>query len=170
MTAAARPLPPSLVPVLPPKLAAAGQEFCVYGTEYLPLQANAVRQQASFKVGEDHAFLIVAAARLYLTEGNAIIANDEALALVTMGPVSSSQQLIQPTAPLVNDSPVDNWFGIGKAWSYWSYPFCVRPNETFVVALTNLEAVARNYRLSFIGAKLYRSRGVDPWAWARGGF
>jgi hypothetical protein len=87
-----------------------------------------------------------------------------------MGPASSQQQIIQPTAMLANDSPLDNWFGTGQAWCYWSYPMCVRPTETWVVQLTNLEATARNYRLSFIGAKLYRSRTVDPWAFCRGGF
>lgn len=162
--------PPSLVPVLPPRLVGAGRELVVYGVEFLPLAVSANRQAASFKVEEDHAFLIVAMNAFLTTADNAAIALQEMRALVTIYHESDRQQVIQPTVPLANDAPLENLFGSGQAWNYLSYPWIVRPNDTVTVLLSNLEATARNYRLSFIGCRIYRSRAVDPWAYFRGGF
>lgn len=171
MTAATNPVldPRGLVPFLPPKLEAAGHDFGIYGVEFLPLGVSA-RASATFTVAEDHAFLIVAANALLTTADNAIITPQEFLALVTLYRQGGPKANTQATVPGANDSPMDNWFGTGKQWAYWGLPYILAPHETLVVTLTNLEATARNYRLSFIGCRLYRSAVMDPWDFAKDGF
>jgi hypothetical protein len=163
------------VQLLPPKLEAAAQEFGIYGVEFLPLPAAASppRSTQVFEVDEDHAFLIVAANVSYLSNANAVIGPADGTpipALVTMGLQGAARQIIQQTIPRANDSPIDNWFGTGKQWCYWPMPVIVPPGRAWVVQMTNLEAVTRNFRLSFIGARLWRSRVVDPWGWCRDGW
>jgi len=154
----------SYAAILPAPLLAAPKDFFVYGCEFLPLAAS-VRQNAAFQVNEDSAFLIVAAARLYLTDANAIIAGDQALALVNIIDSGSGRSLISQTTA-GNDSPLDNWFGTGKNPAYWPFPKILRPNTQVTVQLTNLEATARNYRLSFIGFKIFRDSANDAFAFA----
>lgn len=151
---------------LPPVLEAAGKDLFVYGVEFLPLALSANRQSAQFEVAEDSAFLIVAGAAFKTTSADATLATDM-LALVNVYVASSRQQIVQPTQPGGNDPPLENWFGSGQAPMYWSIPKIIRPGETVVVQLTNLEATARNYRLSFLGCHLYRSRVADPWSYFR---
>ena len=163
------------VQYLPPPLDTAAQEFAIFGVEYLPLPANTAppKRTAFFDTDEDSAFLIVAANVLYTSNADAVIgpaATTPIPALVTMGMLGSSRRIIEPTRPLANDSPIDNWFGTGKQWCYWPLPILIPPSATWVVQMTNLEAVTRNFRLSFIGAKLYRSAVVDPWAFCRNGW
>lgn len=164
-----------LKPFLPPRVQAAPQDFGIYGVEFLPLAGAAVRQQATFTVEEDHAFLIVAASVLYTTGDDQVVGAGVGTpipALVTLRTLVSGRQFTQHIVRGANmdDSPIDNWFGTGKSWMYWSLPVILQPKDTFVVLLTNLEAVAHNYRLSFIGARLYRKPSMDPWAFFRGGW
>lgn len=168
MTAA--PLDRTRLAFLPPTVEPAPQDFFIYGVEFLPLAANAVRQVAVFEVDEDHAFLIVAGAREYLTNADAIVANDQALANISFAIIGSGRGFNQATRPLLNDVPIDNWFGTGKNPCLWMWPIILPPNTRFQVALTNLEAVSRNYRISFIGCKLYRVAAMDPWAYFRTGW
>jgi hypothetical protein len=155
----------SYAAILPPPLLTAPKDFFVYGCEYLPLAISAVKQAASFQVQEDSAFLIVAAARLYLTNADAIIASDQALALVNVIDSGAGRSLISQTTA-GNDSPIDNWFGTGKNPAYWPFPKILRPNSVVTVQLTNLEATARNYRLSFLGFKIFRTGANDPYSFA----
>ena len=106
---------------------------------------------------------IVAAARLFLTSADAVIAGDQALALVNVIDSGSGRSLIAQTTA-GNDSPLDNWFGTGKNPAYWPFPKILRPNSVVTVQLTNLEATARNYRLSFIGFKIFRSGANDAFS------
>ena len=155
----------SYAAILPPPLLTAPKDFFVYGCEFLPLAASAVKASATFQVQEDSAFLIVAAARLYLTNADAIIASDQALALVNVIDSGSGRSLIAQTTA-GNDSPIDNWFGTGKNPAYWPFPKILRPNSVVTVQLTNLEATARNYRISFIGFKIFRTGANDPFSFA----
>ena len=158
---------PDTLAYLPPNLEAAGKDPMVYGVEYLPLAVSAIRQRAQFVVAEDAAFLIVAAAAFKTTDTDGTLAGDM-LALVNVSLASSRQSIIQTTQPGQNLPPLENFFGSGQQPMYWSVPKIIRPGEIVVVELTNLEATARNYRLSFFGCHLYRARVNDPWAWTRG--
>ncbi len=156
----------SYAAILPPPLLTAPKDFFVYNIEFLPLAISAVKQPATFQVQEDSAFLIVAAARLYLTSADAIIAGDQALSLVNVIDSGSGRSIIAQTTA-GNDSPLDNWFGTGKNPAYWPFPKILRPNSVVTVQLTNLEATARNYRLSFIGFKIFRSPANDAFAFSQ---
>ncbi len=164
------------VEFLPPPLREAGKEIGIYGVEFIPIEARGPtgRLRASFKVEEDHAFLITQGAVFYTQAATdapvGVPANTPIPALVTMGTLDSNQQIIQPTMPGANNSPIDNWFGFGKQPCYWSLPKLLAPDATFAVELTNLEAAARNYRLSFIGIRLYRARSIDPFSFCRRGW
>jgi hypothetical protein len=155
----------SYAAILPPPLLHAPKDFFVYGVEFLPLAISANRQSATFQVQEDSAFLIIAAARLYLTSADAIVASDQALALVNVIDSGSGRSLIAQTTG-GNDQPIDNWFGTGKNPAYWPFPKILRPSSVVTVQLTNLEATARNYRLSFIGFKIFRSGATDPFGFS----
>jgi hypothetical protein len=124
-----------------------------------------VKQAATFAVQEDSAFLIVAGARLYLDSSDGVIAGDQALALINVIDSGSGRSLIAQTTA-GNDSPIENWFGTGKNPAYWPFPKILRPNSVVTVQLTNLEATARNYRLSFLGFKIFRSGSVDAFNFA----
>jgi hypothetical protein len=164
------------VEFLPPPLRDAGKEIGIYGVEFIPIEARgaAGRLRASFKVEEDHAFLITQGAVFYtqaVTDAPVgVPAATPIPALVTMGMLDSEQRIIQPTVPGANDSPIDNWFGVGQEPCYWSVPKLLPPNAIFFVELTNLEAAARNYRLSFIGIRIYRARSIDPFSFCRKGW
>ena len=155
----------SYAAILPEPLLRNPKDFFVYNVEFLPLAVSAVKATATFQVQEDSAFLIVAAARLYLTNADAVIAGDQALALVNVIDSGSGRALIAQTTA-GNDSPIDNWFGTGKNPAYWPFPKILRPNSVVTVQLTNLEATARNYRLSFLGFKIFRSTAADSFAFA----
>lgn len=156
----------SYAAILPDKLLAAPKDFFVYNCEFLPLGVSAIRQASTFQIQEDSAFLIVAAARSYLTNADAIIAGDQPLALVDVVDSGSGRSLIAQTQPGGNDSFLGNWFGTGLNPAYWPFPKILRPNSVVTVRLTNLEATARNYRLSFIGFKIFRDPSSDPFAFA----
>lgn len=164
------------VELLPPPLRDAGKELGIYGVEFIPIEARgaAGRLRATFKVEEDHAFYITHGAVCYTqavtdaTVGPPL--TTPIPALVTMGVVGSADRIIEQTQPLANDSPLDNWFGFGQRPCYWSLPKLLPPNTLFFVELTNLEAVARNYRLSFIGIRIYRARSIDPFSFCRKGW
>lgn len=164
------------VELLPPPLRDAGKELGIYGVEFIPIEARgpAGRLRASFKVEENHAFLITQGAVFYTQAGTDVAVGPPFTtpipSLVTMGELGSNRQIIQRTMPGANNSPIDNWFGFGQAPMYWSLPVLLRPNAVWAVELTNLEAAARNYRLSFIGIRIYRARSVDPWAFCRNGW
>jgi hypothetical protein len=171
MTAAVNPAinPRGLVPFLPPKLQAAGQDFGIYGVEFLPLGSLA-RAQQSFKVEQDHAFLIVAANAFLTTADDVAVTPQEMRALVTMWRLSGPKAAVQPTDPGINDAPLENWFGSGQQWCFWSLPYVMGPSDSLIVTLTNLERTPRNYRLSFIGARCWRSAVMDAYDFCRNGF
>lgn len=164
------------VELLPPPLRDAGKEFGIYGVEFLPIEARgpAGRLRARFEVDENHAFLITHGAVFYTQAGTdapvGVPADTPIPCLITMGLLDSNQQMIQPTMPGANNSPLDNWFGDGKQPMAWSVPKLLPPNGIFAVELTNLEAAARNFRLSFLGIRIFRSRAADPFGFCRNGW
>src|SRR2546423_2224756 len=182
-----RNIPPSMpwpsitayMALLPEPLLSAPKDFFIYTVPFgigglgTTLAVSAVNQQDTVQIQDDSAFLIVAGARAYLTTGDAAIAGDQALALISVVDSGSGRQLVGAGSRTGGSQTyIENWFGTGKSPAYWPYPKIVKPNATLTVQLTNLEATARHYEIAFIGFKIFRHGGVDATAFATvpGGF
>lgn len=166
----------SYAALLPPPLLDAPKDFFIYTVPFgiggLGVQLGAgagVTAQASVQIQDDSAFLIVSGARAYLTTADAPIAGDQALALISVVDSGSGRQLVGAGGSSGGSSTyIENWFGTGKNPAYWPFPKIVKPSATLTVQLTNLEATARHYEICFIGFKIFRNGGVDPYAFATG--
>lgn len=163
--------------LLPEPLLNAPKDFFIYTVPFgiggLGTQlgsGSGVTAQASVQIQDDSAFLIVSGARAYLTTGDAAIAGDQALALISVVDSGSGRQIVGAGSSSGGSATyIENWFGTAKNPAYWPFPKIVKPSATLTVTLTNLEANARHYEIAFIGFKIFRNGGVDPYAFATSG-
>jgi hypothetical protein len=169
MTAAGVVAVPAMEPLLPPAMQRAGWEFGIYGVEFLPIGAGA-RASASFKVEEDHAFLITHAAALLTDNTDGVVTPQEFRCLVNLSRLHSNRANTAPMMTTGNDQPMEALFGTGSSPCAWPQPLVLGPNDSLLVQLTSLHVNPRNYRLSFLGARIFRARAADPFGFCRNGW
>ncbi|MEE8177701.1 MAG: hypothetical protein V3T65_06880 [Acidobacteriota bacterium] len=135
--------------MLPRRLWAKTKDFFVYGTEFLPLAANAVSANREIQIQSDSHFVIMAA----------VIVATSVDDLTTVGPPIPQTARLFDTGSgreLQNhDVHVDNYFGTAILPAYWTYPKLIKAASTFRTELTNLSATAANVRVDFWGFKIF---------------
>ncbi|MGH7166468.1 MAG: hypothetical protein ACREIS_13195 [Nitrospiraceae bacterium] len=124
------------------------KDFFVYSSDFIPLAAGGTATQ-DIAVQADSDFVIIAGVRVYTTTGDVAIAGDFFPALVTIRDSGSGRQLM--------DRPVhaQNLFGTAQLPAYWPFPKLIRASSTVSTTLQNLEATARNIRISYWGFKVF---------------
>lgn len=137
-------LPPSgVLGWLPPQFWQTIKEFYSYGVNFLPLTANGtLTENISIQASTDFILLYLA---MTATQEDNTTPLAFAPALVQIRDASSGNDLFQ------TPQHVENTFGTGREPAVLAVPYYFRANSTIQVTLQNLENVARNYRLSFIG-------------------
>ncbi|MFA6118259.1 MAG: hypothetical protein WC729_30010 [Sphingomonas sp.] len=139
-----RVVPPSgVLGWLPPQFWRTIKEFYTYGVNFLPIAASGTSTETiSIQGSTDFVLLYVA---MTATSEDNLTPLAFAPALVQLRDASSGNDLFQ------TPQHVENVFGTGREPGILAVPYFLRANSALQVTLQNLEAVARNYRLSFIG-------------------
>jgi hypothetical protein len=122
-------------------------DYFVYGTDFLPLNANATVQN-SININGDSAFVILSAVLVETDVLNTTFLAQRPL-LFGLQDTGSGRNLMN--TPM----HADNWFGTAELPKYWDIPKILAPNSTFNVTAINLEAVNRNVRVAFHGIKIF---------------
>lgn len=123
------------------------KDFFIYTVEFLPLAASATASQ-SVNVQSDSHFLIEFVTGTVTDVANAVfVASPPELILITDS--GSGRQFM--------DRPVHwlNLFGTAQLPGVLPFPKIINAGSTISVQIQNLEAVARNVRISFIGFKVF---------------
>jgi hypothetical protein len=123
------------------------KDFFIYGVDFLPLALSATATR-DIAIQADSDFLIVAGVRLYSTNVDGPITTPSIATVQIVDSGSGRSLFNQP-------QHVDNVFGTAQLPAYWPMPKLVRMSSTLSTTLSNLEAVARNYRLAYWGFKVF---------------
>lgn len=141
------------ISLLPPQYQRAWREgrmtpdYFVYVAEILPLPASGTGV-ATFNIEADSDFAWLYGTRFVTDSANA---NPQANVLETVNiRDSGSGRVLSNTAVAM-----DNYFGTVQQPNVLAQPKLFRAGGTVQVTVQNLEAVARNVRLAFHGAKLF---------------
>jgi hypothetical protein len=140
--------PPSpWMQILPRELWRKRKDGFVFHLDFTPLAASGT-STLPVNISADADFVIIYGTRIVTDVANtAFVANVPELVSITdtgAGRGLSSSAI-----------HVDEWFGTAQLPAYWAYPKFLRANSSLSVTLQNLEAVARNVRLSFHGFKVF---------------
>ena len=122
-------------------------DYFVYGTDFVPLGANATVQNA-ININGDSAFVIL----------SAVLVETDVLNTTFLAQRPLQFQLLDTgSGRNLANTPIhaDNWFGTAELPKYWDIPKILAPNSTFNVIAINLEAVNRNVRVAFHGIKIF---------------
>lgn len=146
-------LPNPFLYTLPEELWDKQKDFFGYtatftGANVLPASASAT---VSTSIQSDSAFIIV---------GASLLASDITDA-AALGYVPQTVQISdQASGRTFFDAPtaVMNVFGSGAQPAYWAMPKLVMPASTISTTLNNLEATARNVRITYWGFKVFNVR------------
>lgn len=132
---------------LPRKLWRRAKDFFVYSAEFLPLPAS---ETATFEtaIQADSDFLAVAVTRVVTDVANLVFSVDVP-ELVTIFDAGSGRNLMDRAIH------IDNLMGTARLPSYWPMPKIFRANSTITTTVQNLEAVARNVRIAYLGFKVF---------------
>ena len=127
------------------------KDFFVYSIEFVPLAASAT-STTSIQIQADSAFLITMGTVVVTDTTNAtFISNIPELILIT--DAGSGRQLSDKAVHM------NNLFGTAQLPAVWPFPKIMAPSSTLAATLQNLEATARNVRLSFWGFKVFGFTG-----------
>lgn len=132
---------------LPRELWGLEKDFFIYTANFLPLAISATAT-TDIAIQSDSDFVIVACVQLVLTDADAGPAL-QPLATVTLLDAGSGRQLMDRAVA------VENLYGTAQRPAYLPMPKLIKRASTFSTTLTNLEATARNYRLSYWGFKIF---------------
>jgi hypothetical protein len=122
-------------------------DYFVYGCTYEPLNANATTQR-NIAISGDADFCILSAVLVETAEDNTTFVVNSPI-LFTLKDSGSGRELSNEA------THADNWFGTAQLPKYWDVPKILTRNSTFTVTAQNLEATARNVRVSFHGFKIF---------------
>lgn len=127
--------------------------FFIYEQDFLPLAVSQTTV-GNIQIQNDSHFLCVGAAALVTTVDNLTIVNAESNAnasakLVLITDVGSGMPLSQTPVP------IDNLFGTAQRLATWAIPKLFKAGGTIATQIQNLEATARNVRISYWGIRLY---------------
>jgi hypothetical protein len=115
--------------------------------DFTPLALSAT-QTLGLNITADADFVILYGTRIVTAVDNTtFVANVPEL--VTLVDTGAGRQLMSSAVH------IDELFGTGQLPAYWSFPKLMRAGSTLSVTLQNLEATARNVRLSFHGFKVF---------------
>lgn len=131
---------------VPPQLRGRDKDAFIYTVEFLPLAAGGTAT-GNISIQADSGFLAMDLVRVVTDTGNTTFLTN-APALINVADAGSGRNLM--------DRPVhvDNLLGTVQLPGRW-YPRFFSASSTIIVQLQNLEAVDRNYRISFIGFKVF---------------
>lgn len=118
-----------------------------------PLAAS-LAQSGDFKVDGATWFCILGAVATVRDTTNATILTNVPQLVQIQDQTQNLNFYSQPTDFM-------NVFGTGQEPAWWSLPRIINPAGTVQVTLTNLEATARNVRITFKGFKIY-NRDLTP--------
>lgn len=122
-------------------------DYNVYGTDFLPLGVSATVQNP-INISGTAAFCILSAVLVETATDNTTLLAFAPL-LFRLRDTGSNRELSNIAVA------ANNWFGTAQEPKYWDVPKIIAPNSTFIVEAQNLEAVARNVRVSFHGFNIY---------------
>lgn len=131
---------------VPVQLRGRDKDAFIYSVEFLPLAASGTAT-GNISIQADSGFLAMDLVRVVTdTLDTTFLTN--APALVNVADAGSGRNLM--------DRPVhvDNLLGTVQLPGRW-YPRFFSASSTIIVQIQNLEATARNYRISFIGFKIF---------------
>jgi hypothetical protein len=133
---------------LPDNLKGRDKDFFVYTTEFLPLAAGATTTNA-INTQADSDFLVLAGVRtVFNTDNTTLVASPPAL--VTISDAGAGRSFMDRAVHL------ENLFGTAQLPAFWPYPKFWSGGSSIAVTLQNLDgANGRNYRLSFLGFKVF---------------
>jgi len=127
------------------------KDFFIYSIEFTPLAASGT-STVSIQIQADSAFLITMATIVVTDTANAVFISNIP-ELVTLTDAGSGRQLSDKAVH------VNNIFGTAQLPAVWPFPKIMAPSSTLSATLQNLEATARNVRLSFWGFKVFGFTG-----------
>lgn len=118
-----------------------------YTADFLPLPASTTRT-VNVNITSDAHFVVL--------QGKMVVTSSDNLTLLSFPPALCLLTLTSTGRQLESSAVhVLSMFGTGAEPAYWAYPLLVEAGSTLTVQLQNLEAVDRNYRLSFDGFKVF---------------
>jgi hypothetical protein len=136
---------------LPPKYQAMDAFAYNYGVDFTPLPAS-LTQTGNITINTDADFVILATVAVVTAVTN--------LTRLTFVPQMVQMSDTGSGASFFNQSThFHNAFGTAEDPCIWRQPRVIDRGSTLTVTLQNQEAVDRNVRLFFCGAKLYAARG-----------
>lgn len=125
-------------------------DYNVYGTDFLPLVANATTQNP-INISGTAAFVVLSAVLVETATDNTTLLAFAPL-LFRLRDTGSNRELSNIAIHAAN------WFGSAEQPKYWDVPKIIAPNSTFIVEAQNLQAVDRNVRVAFHGFNIYNFR------------
>lgn len=132
---------------LPPEMSQRARDFFLVTAEILPLAASGSGAD-TISINDDADFLIVAGTGVVTSVDNATFLANVPI-LVELKDSGSGRDMM--------DAPVhwNNIFGTAQYPAIWPYPKLIRRASSLTVKCTNLEATARNVRVTFHGFKVF---------------
>jgi hypothetical protein len=123
------------------------KDFFVYSAEFTPLGASTT-SSFTISIQADSDFLILAGVRVVTDTGNTTFVSNVPQ-LVTITDTGAGRTFMDRAVHM------DNLFGTAQLPALWPYPKFVQGASALSVTLQNLDATARNVRLSFLGFKIF---------------
>src|SRR5574341_428789 len=136
--------------LVPRELLARIKDFFIYSAEFLPLAAGATTAVTT-QIQGDSDFLVVQGVRTcFAVDNTTVVANPPAM--VRISDTGSGRDFMDRAVH------IENLFGTAQLPAVWPFPKLLPANSTLSTQLQNLDgATARNYRLSYVGFKIFRT-------------
>jgi len=154
MASSVRPMPRAIAAAmeanLPPRMRERARDFFGYTIDFTPLGANATTIQ-EVNIQSDSDFVIGAAVAVVTDTANTTRLGFVPQ-LVQLFSAGSGRNLFSGATHF------ENVFGTAQEPAIWPIPKLLSAGSTFSAQLQNLEATARNCRLTFLGFKVFNYR------------